>query len=119
MDTRTFRLVSGPRHVIDAGDEELVAHYEASFSTPHGALLERFLTDKGRAALLRRIDEGRRSFSGEELEELSVEARRRSPDREDRRRGRRRGVNLMPRSSVEANVLGGGLPRTALLSSET
>jgi hypothetical protein len=67
-----YELVDGPRHVLDDGRSELSGHYEATFSTTSGERVERFLTDKGRAELLRLIDAGQRSFTRDELEWLST-----------------------------------------------
>jgi hypothetical protein len=70
--TTNFRLVDGPRHVLDPEDAALVAHYEASFSTAEGESFERFLTDKGRGEMLRRVDQGQRTFSQSEIEDFTV-----------------------------------------------
>jgi hypothetical protein len=67
-----YRLVDGPTHLIDES-APVPGHYEAVFSTDRGERVHRYLTDKGRAAILRSIDKGRREFSREEYLELTVE----------------------------------------------
>ena len=69
----TYRLDDAPSHRADGDDERLSGHYEAVFVTDDGERLTRFLTDKGRAAILRRMDEGQREFSGEDLRAFTVE----------------------------------------------
>jgi hypothetical protein len=68
----TYRLVEGPTRVLDTGEGRLPGHYAAEFTSGHGASLLRFMTDKGRGELLRRIDAGQRAFSLAELEKLTV-----------------------------------------------
>jgi hypothetical protein len=68
----TYRLDAGPTHVLDDGDEPLPGHYVAEFRTPDGSVVRRFMTDKGRAWLLQRMDEGRRELSGDELDDVTV-----------------------------------------------
>ncbi len=67
----TYVLEDGVRHVVDDERSELAGHYEATFSTD-GERVERFLTDKGRAELLRLVDAGQRSFTREEIEDLTT-----------------------------------------------
>jgi hypothetical protein len=69
----TYRLEDGPTHVPDAGEEPLPGHYRAEFRAPDGSIVHRYLTDKGRAWLLQRIDEGRRELSTDELRDVTVE----------------------------------------------
>ena len=69
----TYRLDEAPSHRVDAAGERLSGHYEAVFVTDDGERLTRFLTDKGRAAILQRMDEGQSEFSGDELREFTVE----------------------------------------------
>ena len=69
---RTYRLEDGPEHVTDDGDEQLPGHYEATFLASDGTSVRRYLTDKGRAWLLVRLDEGEREFSGEDLRSNTV-----------------------------------------------
>jgi hypothetical protein len=69
----TYRLEDGPTHVPDAVDEALPGHYEAGFRAADGSVVQRYLTDKGRAWLLRRLDEGDAELSDEELQERTVE----------------------------------------------
>ena len=66
-----YALESGPRHVADGGDVAIQGHYEASF-TAGGDTIERFLTDKGRAGLMRLIDAGVTSFTREQIDELTT-----------------------------------------------
>jgi hypothetical protein len=69
----TYRLVDGPTHVPDPDDEALPGHYEAGFRAADGSVVQRYLTDKGRAWLLRRLDEGDAELSDAELRERTVE----------------------------------------------
>jgi hypothetical protein len=68
----TYRLEEGPTHVVDEASDPLPGHYEVVFSTD-GGRVRRFLTDKGRAAILGSIDEGQRDYSEDEIRELTVE----------------------------------------------
>ena len=61
------RLQDGPNHVVDGEDDRLPAHYEATFRGADGSTVRRFLTDKDRAWLLVRLDEGDAVFSDDEL----------------------------------------------------
>jgi hypothetical protein len=76
-----FRFVEGPTAVRQSGDDVPI-RYEARFMTPEGSTIVRFLTDKGRAQMLRALDDGRGSFSSQELVDMTV-----VPD-EDRLRAR-------------------------------
>ena len=67
----TYVLENGVRHVVDDERSDLSGHYEATFSSD-GERVERFLTDKGRAELLRLVDAGQRSFTREELDWLTT-----------------------------------------------
>lgn len=68
-----YRIVEGPTAVRqDGGDEDVPLRYQAHFSTPEGSTTLRFLTDKGRAQLLRALDDGRESFSTDEFEEMTL-----------------------------------------------
>jgi hypothetical protein len=69
---RTYRLDGPPTNVDDEGSGPLPSHYVAEFTTPDGERVRRFLTDKGRAAVLRRMDEGQLVFSQEEMEDFTV-----------------------------------------------
>jgi hypothetical protein len=69
----TYRLQDGPTHVLDDADEPLPGHYRAEFRAPDGSVVPRFLTDKGRARLLHRIDEGRLDLTADELRDETVE----------------------------------------------
>lgn len=70
---KPFRLLDGPRHAAHDDRSELSGHYEATFATTDGEQLDRYLTDKGRAELLRLIDAGQHAFTSEELEWLTTE----------------------------------------------
>lgn len=67
-----FTIREGPHHVVNEGPGLLSGFYRAEFVDENGEALPRYLTDRGRAELLRRVDDGQREFSGTELEELSV-----------------------------------------------
>lgn len=69
-----YRLVDGPRHVTHQDRTELPGHYEATFETAAGERVDRFMTDKGRAELLRLVDAGQEAFTGEEMAWLTTEA---------------------------------------------
>jgi hypothetical protein len=71
----TYILEDGPRYVRDNGPSLLTGFYEARFISDQGNRITRYLTDKGRAETLRRLDAGQRDFSDEELRELTVEPR--------------------------------------------
>jgi hypothetical protein len=58
---------------LDDDDAPLPGHYEVDVWTAGGGSQRRFLTDKGRAAVLRLMDEGRRELSEEELHDLTTE----------------------------------------------
>jgi hypothetical protein len=68
-----FELHDGPRHVTHDDAQELPGHYEATFATDDAGLVRRYLTDKGRAELLRLVDAGQRSFRADELAWLTTE----------------------------------------------
>jgi len=69
----SFSLREGPVHVLDADDAALPGHYEIEVWAVDGGSVRRFLTDKGRAEMLRLMDDGRRDISEEELSELTTE----------------------------------------------
>jgi hypothetical protein len=69
---RTFTIREGPSHVAHEGAGMLSGFYRAEFVDENGEPLPRYLTDKGRAELLRRVDDGQSEFSKTELEEMSV-----------------------------------------------
>jgi hypothetical protein len=68
---KTFKL-GEPKHVLDDDDARLPGHYEIEVWSDDGALIRRFLTDKGRAAILRLLDEGTHEISEEQLSEHTV-----------------------------------------------
>jgi hypothetical protein len=69
----TYRIDGDPTHVLDDRDAPLPGHYEVELIAPDGSRVRRFLTDKGYAALLRMIGEGRRQLSGDDFEVHTVE----------------------------------------------
>jgi hypothetical protein len=69
----TYTLQDGPTHVTLQGPSLLSGYYSVAFTTDDGARMTRYLTDKGRATMLERIDADQRQFSEEELEEMTVE----------------------------------------------
>jgi hypothetical protein len=68
-----FSLRAGPEHVLDDDDAPIPGHYEVEVWTADGEPLRRFLTDKGRAAMLRLLDEGRSEISEDEFNDLTTE----------------------------------------------
>ena len=70
---QSYRLLDGPRHVTHDDRSELPGHHEATFAPWDGEPFDRYLTDKGRAELLRSVDAGQRAFTSEELEWLTTE----------------------------------------------
>ena len=62
-----YRVDEGPVQVTDDAGDPLPGHYEVRFRAPDGAAVLRYLTDKDRAWLLRRIDDGEAEFSDDEL----------------------------------------------------
>jgi hypothetical protein len=70
----TYRVEDGPNHVIDDEPAPIPGHYEAVFRASDGTSIRRYLTDKGRAELLVRLDEGDHEFSADELRLFSVVA---------------------------------------------
>jgi hypothetical protein len=73
-DDGPYRLIDGPRHVTHEDRTELPGHHEATFETAAGQRLDRYVTDKGRAELLRLVDAGQETFTGEEMRWLTTEA---------------------------------------------
>ena len=69
----TYGIAGAPAFVEDGPDAPLPGHYEAEFSTDDGRTLRRFLTDRGRAELLRTLDEGDGALTQEEFDDLTVE----------------------------------------------
>jgi hypothetical protein len=68
-----YMLLEGPSHVRHDGSSLLSGFYRAEFvRTPGGQRVTRYLTDKGRATMLRRVDGGQHEFSEEELGEMTV-----------------------------------------------
>ena len=69
----TFSMEGPPTHVVDEESGPLPGHYEAVFTTEGGKRMRRYLTDKGRAAVLRRLDDGQHEFSEDELRDFTEE----------------------------------------------
>jgi hypothetical protein len=69
----TYRIEIEPAFVEDGDGAPLPGHYEAEFTTERGERVRRFLTDKGRAEVLRAMELGPASLSADELDEHTVE----------------------------------------------
>jgi hypothetical protein len=68
-----YVLLEGPSHERHHGSSLLSGFYRAEFArTPDGQRVTRFLTDRGRATMLHRVDRGQHEFSEEELEQMTV-----------------------------------------------
>ena len=67
-----YELVDGPRFIEDDDDAPLPGHYEATFRTDDGGVVERYVTDKGRASLLRMVDAGRTTLTEQEFIDLTT-----------------------------------------------
>jgi hypothetical protein len=67
-----YVLAQHPRHVLDDGDQGLPGHYVVRFSERGGEPFDRFLTDRGYAQLLQLLDDGRRTFTTDELLSLTT-----------------------------------------------
>jgi hypothetical protein len=68
-----YAIAEGPSFVADGDEARLSGHYEVRLTTGGAAAVTRYLTDKGRAEVLR-IMESRRSLTASEFEEHTVEA---------------------------------------------
>lgn len=69
----TYSLQEGPTHVTHEGPSLLSGYYTVVLTTDDGARITRYLTDRGRASMLDRVDAGQRRFSQEELDQMTVE----------------------------------------------
>ena len=67
----TFRLTD-PFHVRNAEGAAIPGHYELDVEVDDGRTLRRFATDKGRAEILRRLDEGLHDITQDEFDDLTV-----------------------------------------------
>jgi hypothetical protein len=67
-----YALVDGPTHTKAPGDTALPGYYRATFATEDGERVERFLTDAGYGAVLRRRGDEDPSLSADELEDWTV-----------------------------------------------
>ncbi|MGZ4113537.1 MAG: hypothetical protein ACXVQU_00825 [Actinomycetota bacterium] len=72
MSVTTYRIEDEPTFVRDDGEGPLPGHYEAVF-VRDGERIERYLTDKGRAEILRAMENGPAELSRDEFETHSVE----------------------------------------------
>jgi hypothetical protein len=69
----TYRIEDEPTFIQDDGDGPLPGHYEAVFTRDDGERIERYLTDKGRAEILRAMEDGPAELSQETFETHTVE----------------------------------------------
>lgn len=67
----TFRLTE-PFHVRNAEGAPIPGHYELDVGVSDGRTLRRFATDKGRAEISRRLDEGLPDITQDEFDHLTV-----------------------------------------------
>ena len=68
-----YTIVDGPEHVRAPKDWPIPGYYRAAFTPPDGDVrIERFLTDAGYGAVLRRTGEGGDVLSAEEFEDWTV-----------------------------------------------
>jgi fructose-bisphosphate aldolase class 1 len=67
----TYRL-NQPFHVRNSDEAPVPGHYELDVEVHGGRTLRRFVTDKGRAEILRRLDEGLDDITQDELDDLTV-----------------------------------------------
>ena len=74
VEDGSLRIVDGPSAQEQPPDATTPMRYEAAFAAADGAKVRRYLTDKGRAAMLRLLDEGHDTFSAAQIEELTVPA---------------------------------------------
>jgi hypothetical protein len=65
--------VSEPVHIRRDDGAPIPGHYEMEVVDADGRRLRRYLTDKGRAEVLRLLDAGRDALSEEQLADLTVE----------------------------------------------
>jgi hypothetical protein len=67
-----YRLVDGPDHVRAPDEAPFPGYYRAAFGRENGERIDRFLTDAGYGAVLRRRGDDDPTLSADELEEWSV-----------------------------------------------
>ena len=67
----TFRLTE-PFHVRNAEGAPIPGHYELDVEVDDGRTLRRFATDKGRAEIFRRLDDGLHDITQDEFDHLTV-----------------------------------------------
>ncbi len=67
-----YELEDGPRFIQDDDGAPLPGHYEATFRADDGGVVKRYVTDKGRAWLLRMVDAGRSTLSEQEFVDLTT-----------------------------------------------
>ena len=68
-----YRIADEPQFVRHGADAPVSGHYEAVFVRDDGERVRRFLTDKGRAEILRAMESGPAELSVETFERCSVE----------------------------------------------
>ena len=69
----TFTIEGRPEYVRDRSSSLLSGFYPARFLTDDGRRIQRYLTDKGRAEVLRRLEAGQRELSEEEFDRMTVD----------------------------------------------
>ena len=67
-----FRLITGPEHLLAPERSALTGYYRVVFSSDAGETLERYLTDAGRAEILRRRGDGDPTLSSKEYRQWTV-----------------------------------------------
>jgi hypothetical protein len=68
-----YRVEDEPRYEFHGDGLPLPGHYETELSTEQGQRLVRYLTDKGRAEILRMLADGRHELSQAEVDDHTVE----------------------------------------------
>ncbi len=69
----TYRVRGRPRFVRDRPGGPIAGHYEGEFIDADGHRLHRYLTDRGRAEILRLLERGERELSKQDFDDLTVE----------------------------------------------
>jgi hypothetical protein len=67
-----YLLTEEPEHELAEAHHPLSGYYRLTFRSPAGEVVRRLCTDKGRAEVLRRTDAGQRTFTWQEVRDLSV-----------------------------------------------
>lgn len=68
-----YRIEDAPRYVSHGDDLPLAGHHETVLSSRDGQRVVRYLTDKGRAEVLRMLEDGRTELTRDDVEEHTVE----------------------------------------------